>query len=64
MGRQKDLKGSKDFLKLVRQNIEINAARSDREYAKNNRMSEAPEKVKLYHRKMFENAEYKRERIE
>lgn len=58
----KNQKGSLEFQRLVRRNIEINAARADREYAKSHRISEAPKEVKEYHRKAFENAEYERER--
>jgi len=64
MSRLKDLKGSAEHLKLIRRNIEINAARADRQYAKDHKMAEAPEEVKKYHRKQFENAEYERERQE
>ena len=49
---------------LRKRNIEINTARADKEYAKNARITEAPEQVKRYHRKMFENAERERERRE
>lgn len=48
--------------KIRRRNIPRNAAMADKQYARENRLSEAPEKVKRLHRKMFENAEYERER--
>ena len=47
---------------LRRRNIPRNAARADKEYAKNHRLTEAPESVKRRHRIMFENAENERER--
>ena len=62
MGRNKDLKGSREFLKLVRDNIEKNTERANRQWAKEHRVAEAPEKVKRMHRKMFEDAEYERDR--
>ena len=62
MGRQKDLKGSREFLKLVRDNIEKNTERANRQWAKEHRVAEAPEEVKRMHRKMFEDAEYERDR--
>jgi len=43
-------------------NIPINIARANREWAKKHRVTEAPEKVKEYHRKLFINAEKERER--
>jgi len=43
-------------------NIPINIERANREYAKKHKMTEAPESVKRYHRKMFINAENERER--
>lgn len=47
---------------IRKRNIPRNASRADREYAKKHRLTEAPENIKRYHRKMFENAEYERER--
>ena len=64
MNRGRDLKGRKEYLKLVRRNIEINAARADRQWAKEHRVAEAPDHIKREHRKKFENAEYERERRE
>jgi hypothetical protein len=64
MSQLRSQKGRKDFLKLVRRNIEINAERANRQYAKENRITEAPDHIKRKHRKMFENAEYERERKE
>lgn len=64
MSRLESLKGSEKLRQLRRTNIEINTARANRQYAKQHKMAEAPEEVKKYHRKMFENAEYERERHE
>jgi len=57
-------KGRKDYLVLVRQNIEKNAARADREWAKDNKRTEAPDHIKRHHRKMFEDAQYEKDRKE
>lgn len=43
-------------------NIPINIARANKQYAKEHRISEAPEKVKRHHEKMFREAENERER--
>lgn len=43
-------------------NIPINIARANKEYAKKHRLTEAPERVKEYHRKLFIKAEEERER--
>jgi hypothetical protein len=43
-------------------NIPINIARANKEWAKRHKTSEAPEKVKEYHRKIFIKAEEERER--
>jgi len=45
-----------------RRNIPINIERANREYAKENKISEAPDKVKRYHENMFKKAEEERER--
>ena len=49
---------------LIRRNIEINSVRADREYAKEHHLTDAPQEIKSLHRKLFENAEYERERKE
>ena len=64
MSRNRSLKGRKDYLKLVRRNIEINSARADREWAKQHRVAEAPDHIKREHRKAFENAQYEKDRQE
>lgn len=43
-------------------NIPKNIARANREYAKQHRLTEAPENVKEHHRRMFIKAEEERER--
>ena len=60
--RLKSIKGSREYLKLVRRNIEINTARANREWAREHRVTEAPEEIKRLHRKMFEDAEYEKDR--
>jgi len=45
-----------------RRNIPINIARANREYAKEHRITEAPESVKRHHEKAFREAENERER--
>jgi len=56
------LKTQAEKNEIRRRNIPLNAARADKEYAKNHKMAEAPESVKRRHRIMFENAENERER--
>jgi hypothetical protein len=43
-------------------NIPRNIERANRQWAKEHRVTEAPEKVKEYHRKIFIQAEEERER--
>jgi hypothetical protein len=50
--------------RLIRRNIEINAARANREWAKGHNLTEAPEEIRKSHRQLLENAEYERERKE
>ena len=45
-----------------RRNIPINIERANRQYAQEHRVTEAPEKVKRMHEKMFRKAENERER--
>jgi hypothetical protein len=50
--------------RIMRDRILRNTWRANRQYAREHHMTDAPEFVKEYHRKMFEKAEYERERSE
>ncbi len=58
--RRKKLSRKQDDIRV--RNIPKNIARANREYAKEHKITEAPEKVKRYHEKMFRGAEQERER--
>ena len=49
---------------VMRQRIERNAWRANKQWAREHRVTEAPEHIKKMHRRMFEQAEYERERGE